>query len=85
MTTTCGTCGNDNPARAISANYWVADATEIKFGGRYERRDFCSMECVKAAPKYVAPKKPRAPKQAQRPVIIAGGWEMAARPAKRRP
>lgn len=82
MTTKCASCDSDNPSRAISANYWVADANASQFGGYYERRDFCSLACAKAAPKYVAPKKPRT----SRPPVVAisGGWEQAAKPRKSR-
>lgn len=58
----CPVCQKPNPARPINANYWVATG-EGKFGGHYERRDFCGMECVKQAPKYVKPKSAPKPKK----------------------
>jgi hypothetical protein len=64
MTTTANcTCGTALPGRAINANIWVEVLGENRFNGHYERRDFCSMECAKAAPQYVAPKRPRQPRR----------------------
>jgi len=64
------TCGAPIPERAVNGNIWIqvaaedaADASEARFGGRYERRDFCSARCAFAAPQYVAPKRARAPRQ----------------------
>lgn len=68
MTTTC-TCGKPIPTRPINANTWIADPTETKFGGHYERRDFCSVECAKNAPTYQAPKRER---QARRAPVVYG-------------
>jgi hypothetical protein len=56
-------CGAELPAMSINACAWVVDDTEPKFGGRYERRDFCSVECADAAPQHAAPKRPRQPRQ----------------------
>ena len=69
------TCGVELPARAIQYSMWVADPSEPKFGGRYVRRDFCSVECAHAAPRYVAPRKPRAPR---RQAVAYGDWAQLA-------
>lgn len=70
MNATCD-CGKRLPARPVQYSAWVADPSEPKFGGRYERRDFCSVECAHAAPKYVAPKRPRQPRRQQ---VAYGDW-----------
>lgn len=72
MTSQQCTCGAPTPPRAISGPIWIADASEAKFGGRYERRDFCSLACAQAAPKFVrtTPRRKRATQAAP----MMGDW-----------
>lgn len=68
----CAVCEMESTVRPINAQWWVVDTEEPQFGGHYERRDFCSMACVKLAPKYRTARKVRVQK-----TMLLGEWGQA--------